>query len=66
MAGGGAEVGLAIRTRERGSDTAVSIAVVTPSGEHHERRMAFLGGRNGRSRAALLAAAALFRVLRDA
>ena len=48
-----------------GRDTAVSIAVVTPTGEHHERRMAFLGGRNGRSRAALLAAAALFRVLRD-
>ncbi len=45
---GGAEVGLAVRTRERGSDTAVSVAVVTPGGVHRERRMAFLGGRNGR------------------
>ena len=58
-AAGGAEVGLAVRVRERGQDTAVSIAVVTPAGEHHERRMAFLGGSHGRTRAALLAAAVL-------
>jgi hypothetical protein len=56
---------MAVRTRERGSDTAVSVAVVTPRGDHRERHMAFLGGRNGRSRAALMAASALFRVLRD-
>jgi nicotinamide-nucleotide amidase len=62
---GGAQVGMAVRTRERGGDTAVSVAVVTPHGEHRERHMAFLGGRNGRSRAALMAASALFRVLRD-
>ena len=62
---GGAEVGLAVRTRERGSDTAVSVAVVTPGGVHRERRMAFLGGRNGRLRAALVAASVLFTVLRD-
>ena len=61
----GAEVGLAVRTRERGGDTAVSVAVVTPAGVHRERRMAFLGGRNGRLRAALIAAAVLFTVLRD-
>ena len=61
-----AEVGLAVRVRERGADTAVSIAVVTPGGEHHERRMAFLGGSHGRTRAALLAAAVLLAALREA
>jgi nicotinamide-nucleotide amidase len=60
---GGAQVGLAVRTRERGGDTAVSVAVVTPTGEHRERRMAFLGGRNGRLRAALVAASVLFGAL---
>jgi nicotinamide-nucleotide amidase len=59
-----AEVGLAVRVRERGGDTAVSIAVVSPAGEHHERRMAFLGGHHGRTRAALLAAAVLLGALR--
>ena len=61
----GAEVGLAVRARERGEDMAVSIAVVTPGRDHVERRMAFLGGSLGRTRAALTAAAVLLRVLRD-
>jgi nicotinamide-nucleotide amidase len=60
----GVEVGLAVRVRERGADTAVSIAVASPNGEHHERRMAFLGGSHGRTRAALLAAAVLLAELR--
>ena len=61
---GGAEVGLAVRARSRTGDTSVSIAVVTPTGEHRVRRMAFLPGPIGRSRAALLAAAALLETLR--
>ena len=59
------KVGLAVRARERGEDMAVSIAVVTPGRDHVERRMAFLGGSLGRTRAALTAAAVLLRVLRD-
>jgi nicotinamide-nucleotide amidase len=61
---GGAEVGLALRTGVRGEDTTVSIAVVTPIDEHRERRMVFLGGRNGRIRSALAAASSLWSVLR--
>jgi nicotinamide-nucleotide amidase len=62
---GGAEVGLAVRTRERGGDTAVSIAVVTPDREHQERRLAFGSGRLGRTRAALNAASVLLATLRS-
>jgi nicotinamide-nucleotide amidase len=62
---GGAEVGLAVRARERGGDTAVSVALVTPGSEHRETRRAFLGGSHGRTRAALIAAAVLFTALRD-
>lgn len=61
----GAQVGLAVRARERGTDTAVSIATVTPNGEHRQTRRAFLGGSLGRTRAALAAAAVLFEALRD-
>jgi nicotinamide-nucleotide amidase len=62
----GTEVGLAVRARERGGDTAVTVAVVTPGSEHRETRRAFLGGSQGRTRAALTAASVLFTVLRDA
>ena len=62
----GAEVGLAVRARERGGDTAVSVAVVTDGSEHRETRRAFLGGSHGRTRAALIAAGVLFTTLRDA
>ncbi len=62
----GAEVGLAVRARERGNDMAVSVAVVTPRSEHRETRRVFLGGSQGRTRAALAAASVLFTVLRDA
>lgn len=62
----GVEVGLAVRARERGGDTAVTVAVVVPGSEHRETRRAFLGGSHGRTRAALTAAGVLFAVLRDA
>jgi nicotinamide-nucleotide amidase len=62
----GAEVGLAVRVRPRTGDTAVSIAVVTPAGSHRERRVAFLAGAAGRTRAALAAADVLLAQLRAA
>lgn len=61
---GGSDVGLALRIVAHGDDTAVDVAVVTPVETHHERRLAFLGGAQGRSRAALLAAAVLLERLR--
>jgi len=62
---GGSEVGIAVRARPRQGDTAVAIAVVTPRGERRLSRVVFLTGGQGRSRAALSAAAALFETLRD-
>ena len=62
---GGAEVGLVVAARDRGGDTSVAVAVAMPGRELVEHRMAFLGGRNGRIRAALAAASALFAALRD-
>lgn len=61
----GAEVGVAIRAVERGADTTVDIAVVTPRTTRTSRRVAFLGGSMGRSRAALLTAAVVLEALRD-
>lgn len=63
---GGAEVGLAVRARPRIGDTAVSIAIATPDGERRARRVVFLTGPMGRSRAALAAAAVLLETLRQA
>jgi nicotinamide-nucleotide amidase len=57
---------LAVRTRPRGSDTAVSIVVVGPEWVRRERRVVFLGGANGHSRAALAAAHVLLTALRAA
>jgi len=62
----GADVGCAVGIRSRGADTAVSVTVVTPRGEHQERRLAFLGGDQGRLRAGLAAADILLRQLRRA
>ena len=62
---GSAAVGLAVAVHDTGGDTEVTVAVATPDREHLERRMAFLGGRNGRSRAALAAAAILFTTLAE-
>jgi nicotinamide-nucleotide amidase len=61
---GGADVGLALRARPRHGDTAASVVVVTPTGVHRQRRLVFLDGANGRSRAALAAAAILLEALR--
>lgn len=61
---GGSDVGLALRIAPSDDDTTVTVAVATPDGTHHERRLAFLGGTQGRSRAALLAAAILLERLR--
>jgi nicotinamide-nucleotide amidase len=61
---GDTEVGLASEARERGGDTAVTVAVVTPEGTHRETRVVFLGGPLGRGRAAIATAAILLRHLR--
>jgi nicotinamide-nucleotide amidase len=62
----GADVVLGVRAREQGGDSSVSVAVATASGVHRERRLVFLGGPMGRSRAALTAAAILLERLRAA
>jgi nicotinamide-nucleotide amidase len=61
----GVEVGLAVRARPRGSELAVSVAIVTPTGELRQTRTTYTGGSLGRSQAALLAAATLAGALRD-
>ena len=61
---GGSEVGVATEARERGGDTAVTVAVITPGGSHRETRVVFLGGALGRGRAAIATAAILLRQLR--
>jgi hypothetical protein len=64
-ASGRADVGVAIRARPRGTELAVSVAVVTPERERRQTRTTYLGGAMGRSQAALIAAATLFDALRD-
>ena len=59
----GTDVGICVRARPRGDDTSVSVAIITPDGTHRERRLAFLGGAQGRARAALTAAAILLATL---
>jgi nicotinamide-nucleotide amidase len=59
----GADVGVALRIMARGEDTAASVAISTPERLHHERRLVFLGGGLGRSRAAITAASMLLREL---
>jgi nicotinamide-nucleotide amidase len=63
---GGTEVGVAVESRERGGDTAVTVAVVMPGASHRETRVVFLGGSMGRSRAAVATAAILASRLRAA
>ena len=62
---GGADVGLAVRARPRGSELAVSIAVASPVGDRRQTRTTYTAGLMGRSQAALLAAATLMETLRD-
>jgi nicotinamide-nucleotide amidase len=61
---GEATIGIAVRARARGADTAVSVVVIGPGWVHRERRMVFLGGANGRTRAALAAAHILLTAIR--
>jgi len=63
--GSGADVGLAVRAVPRGEDTAVTVTVRTPEGDRTERRLAFLGGPTGKSRAAMAAASVLLHALRE-
>ena len=63
---GGADVGIGIRARPRGADTAATVVVIRPGSVHRERRLVFLGGAQGRSRVALAAAAILLADLRAA
>jgi nicotinamide-nucleotide amidase len=63
---GGSDVGLGVRVRSRGDDSAVTVVVVLPDRTHRERRLAFLGGSQGRLRAALVAAHVLLEQLRHA
>jgi nicotinamide-nucleotide amidase len=65
MARGAADVGVGLRARSRGADTAVSVVVVGPGWVHRERRMVFLGGANGRTRSGLAAAHVLLNALRS-
>ena len=62
---GRVEVGLAVRARPRGSALAVSMGIVTPTGERRQTRSTYMGGSIGRSQSALLAAAALSAALRE-
>ena len=61
---GGCQFGLAVDARERGGDTAVTVATVTPDGSHRETRVVFLAGALGRGRAANAAASILLGRLR--
>jgi len=60
---GDVEIGLALRARERAGDTAVHIAADIEGRRVAVTRTAFLGGEQGRRRAALAAAAELWRWL---
>ncbi len=62
----GSDVGVAVRARRRGADTAVSVAVATPREVHREQRLALFGGTHGRGRAALVAASILLTRLQAA
>ena len=61
---GGSDVSVGIRVRAKGDDSAVTVVVVLPGRVHRERRIAFLGGSQGRLRAGLVAAHVLLVALR--
>lgn len=64
-ASSGCEVALVVVATERGGDMAVQAAVATSSGSWSVDQVVFLGGSEGRRRAALAGAALLLRVLRQ-
>lgn len=61
---GDTNAAIGIRVRARGDDSAVTVVVVLGEQVHRERRIAFLGGAQGRLRAALVAAHVLLAELR--
>jgi nicotinamide-nucleotide amidase len=63
-AAGHSDIGLAVEARESGRDMTVDIAIASPAGVTTERRTVFMGGQQGRLRAALTAAAVLWASLR--
>ena len=58
-----ADIGMAVRVRPRGVDLAVGIGLARSGGTTRVTRMAFIGGEAGRRRAAVIAAAELWRSL---
>ncbi|MEO6349442.1 MAG: hypothetical protein ABIP53_02225, partial [Candidatus Limnocylindrales bacterium] len=60
------DIGLALYAREARGDTHLRIAISSNDGTHEEQRVAFLGGEEGRRRAALSACAALWAWLTSA
>ncbi|HEX7495322.1 MAG TPA: hypothetical protein VF349_01685, partial [Candidatus Limnocylindrales bacterium] len=61
----GASIGIAVRAVETGGDTRVELAVTGPWGVSEASQTAFLGGEEGRRRAALAAAAFLHSLARE-
>ena len=59
----GSDIGMAVRATERDGDTGVTIAIASATGTRKVTRKAFLGGDEGRRRAALTACAALWTML---
>jgi hypothetical protein len=59
----GAEIGLAVEARERAGDTRVRIVIDGVGRARHRASTAFLGGEQGRRRAAVAACAALWEAL---
>jgi nicotinamide-nucleotide amidase len=56
----GVDVGMALYSRETKGDTHVRVAIATGDGTYEEQRIAFLGGDEGRRRAALAACSVLW------
>ncbi|MDP8905090.1 MAG: molybdopterin-binding protein [Chloroflexota bacterium] len=59
-----ADVGMAVRATEREVETRVEVAIASASGTLAQERSAFLGGAEGRRRAAIAACAALWQRLK--
>jgi nicotinamide-nucleotide amidase len=62
---GHADLGLALYARETRGDTHVRVAISSATGVTEDQRIAFLGGDEGRRRAALSACAALWKWLAE-
>jgi len=59
----GADIGVALYARETRGDTHVRVAISTADGVAEHQRIAFLGGEEGRRRAAIAACAVLWQAL---